>query len=123
MEKTKDKLEQAARVQEISVCPYNNNCSLDDKCYNCQWGGASKQIRNAGKEAFIAGANWQKEQSPWISIDERFPDDKEQVLVSSQIYGKVVLVWDKLGMVWVYPGDNDVYCDWDKVDCWMPIPE
>lgn len=83
----------------------------------------SIDIGSARYVAFKTGAEWQKEQSPWISIDERFPDDKEQVLVSSQIYGKVVLVWDKLGMVWVYPDDNDVYCDWDKVDCWMPIPE
>lgn len=86
MEKTKDKLEQAAKE-----CA--NSFVLTDFYMG-------SDIKEAIIEAFEAGANWQKEQSPWISIDERFPDDKEQVLVSFQIYGKVVLVWDKLGMVW-----------------------
>lgn len=26
------------------------------------------------KRAFIAGANWQKEQSPWISVKDRLPE-------------------------------------------------
>lgn len=39
---------------------------------------------------FKRGAEWQANQSPWISIDEQFPEDKQPVLCSSQIYGKVV---------------------------------
>lgn len=73
--------------------------------------------------AFVAGAEWQAKQSPWISTDERFPENKETVLVSSQIYGKIVLTWDELGMIWFHPESEDIYCDWNKVDCWMPIPE
>ena len=72
---------------------------------------------------FIQGAEWQANQSPWISIDEQFPEDKQPVLCSSQIYGKVVLRWDNLSQVWLYPEENHIYCDWDKVDCWMLIPE
>ena len=75
------------------------------------------------KSVFAAGAEWQAKQSPWVSVEERFPENKETVLVSSQIYGNVVLAWDELGMVWLYPESEDVYCDWDNVDCWMPIPE
>ena len=74
-------------------------------------------------EAFIAGAEWQAEQSPWISIDEQFPEDKQPVLCSSPIYGKVVLCWDELSQSWSYPESDEIYCDWDKVDCWMHIPE
>ena len=72
---------------------------------------------------FKEGARWQAKQSPWISIDEEFPEDKQLVLCSSQIYGQVVLRWDNLSQEWLYPEVNHIYCDWDKVDCWMVIPE
>ena len=72
---------------------------------------------------FIQGAEWQAKQSPWISIDEQFPEDKQPVLCSSQIYGKVVLCWDELSQSWSYPESGECYCDWDKIDCWMYIPE
>lgn len=73
--------------------------------------------------SFKAGAAWQTKQSPWISIDEQFPKDKHPVLCSSQIYGKVVLCYDELSRTWSYPESGEFYCDWDKVDCWMLIPE
>lgn len=72
---------------------------------------------------FVAGAEWHAKQSPWISIDDSFPEDNALVLCSSQIYGKVVLRWNKLAKEWLYPEENHIYCDWDKVDCWMYIPE
>lgn len=75
------------------------------------------------QDDFIAGAKWQAKQSPWISIDDSFPEDNALVLCSSQIYGKVVLRWNKLAKEWLYPEENHIYCDWDKVDCWMYIPE
>lgn len=75
------------------------------------------------REAFEAGAEWQAEQSPWISIDEGYPEDKQPVLCSSQIYGKVVLCWDELSQTWNYPESGEFYCEWNKVDCWMYIPE
>lgn len=74
-------------------------------------------------EDFQCGVKWQSEQSLWISIDERFPEDKYPVLCSSSIYGKVVLCWDELSQSWNYPESSEFYCDWDKVDCWMIIPE
>ncbi len=60
------------------------------------WGGIAAEFRSA----FQAGAEWQAKQYPWISVDERFPENKETVLVSSQIYGNIVLTWDELGMDW-----------------------
>ncbi|UVO59141.1 hypothetical protein NXW10_13165 [Bacteroides fragilis] len=74
-------------------------------------------------EDFQCGAEWQAEQSPWISIDEQYPEDKQPVLCSSPIYGKVVLCWDELSQSWSYPESGEFYCDWDKVVCWMSIPE
>ena len=73
-------------------------------------------------EDFQCGAEWHAKQSPWISIDDSFPEDNALVLCSSQIYGKVVLRWNKLAKEWLYPEENHIYCDWDKVDCWMYIP-
>lgn len=75
------------------------------------------------KSGFRDGAEWHAKQSPWISIDDSFPEDNALVLCSSPIYGKVVLRWNKLAKEWLYPEENHVYCDWDKVDCWMYIPE
>lgn len=80
-------------------------------------------VKDTFQIGFVQGANWQSEQSPWISIDDRFPDNKEQVLVSSSIYGKVVLCWDELSHTWNYPESGEFYCDRYKVDCWMLIPE
>ncbi len=74
-------------------------------------------------EDFQCGVQWQSEQSPWISIDEQFPEDKQLVLCSSQIYGKVVLRWDELSQSWSYPESGEFYCEWHKIDCWMYIPE
>ena len=79
--------------------------------------------RNAMLNMFRKGAEWHAKQSPWISIDDPFPEDNALVLCSSQIYGKVVLRWNKLAKEWLYPEENHIYCDWDKVDCWMYIPE
>lgn len=72
---------------------------------------------------FRKGAEWQAKQSPWISIDDSFPEDNAVVLCSSSIYGKVVLRWNELSQEWLYPEENHIYCEWDKVDCWMLIPE
>lgn len=74
-------------------------------------------------EDYQCGYNAHKGQSPWISIDDKFPDDKSPVLCSSSIYGKVVLCWDELSQTWSYPESFDFYCDLDKVECWMYIPE
>ena len=68
-------------------------------------------------------ARLEAKQSPWISINDSFPEDNALALCSSQIYGKVVLRWNKLAKEWLYPEENHIYCDWDKVDCWMYIPE
>lgn len=75
------------------------------------------------KFGFRYGAEWHATQSPWISVDEGYPEDKQPVLCSSQIYGKVVLCWDELSQTWNYPESGEFYCEWNKVDCWMYIPE
>lgn len=33
------------------------------------------------RRAFIAGAEWQTKQSPWISVKDRLPDDNENIII------------------------------------------
>lgn len=95
------------------------------KCYtaNIKGGLDYPYDESDMRNAFEAGTEWQSKQSPWISIDEGYPEDKQSVLCSSQIYGKVVLCWDELSQTWNYPESGEFYCEWNKVDCWMYIPE
>lgn len=39
------------------------------------------------REAFKAGAEWQENQSPWISVKERFPEEQQHVLFISEWRG------------------------------------
>lgn len=72
---------------------------------------------------FIRGAAWQANQSPWISIEDRMPEDEQLVLTSSSIYGIKLLVWNDHYNAWDDEDGDDVYCERDKIDAWMPIPE
>ena len=52
------------------------------KHYNCN-GAFPCSERGADEfaEGFIAGAEWQAKQSPWISVEERLPETNKEVLV------------------------------------------
>lgn len=64
-----------------------------------------------------------EEKSPWIRTEDRLPEDNELVLTSSSIYGTKLLVWNEFHKVWDDEDGDDTYCDRDKIDAWMPIPE
>lgn len=98
--------------------------------------GILKGIENE-KRAFIAGANWQAKQSPWISVKERLPDEKERVLVGFLYYYKYdnreaesrkhIDIFTYENGVWTTDSDisylgRNVQKDDIKVICWMPIP-
>lgn len=96
-----------------------------------------EQIRNAnpysgssdigfGKMCgFNAGAEWSDKNpaSPWIRTEDKLPEDNELVLTSSSIYGTKLLVWNEFHKVWDDEDGDDTYCERDKIDAWMPIPE
>lgn len=99
--------------KECSVCPHNAQCEKGLTC----------DKNKAYSKMIIAGAEWQAKQDPWISIDERMPEDNQLVLTSSGIYGTKLLVWNAFHGVWDDEDGDDVYCERDKIDAWMPIPE
>ena len=82
-----------------------------------------------GKDAFIAGAKWQKKQSPWISVKDELPE-------TSPVYGNAspyVLVFLKeygFGAIGYYRTDGKWVAEFTKdgihrerpvkVDFWMP---
>ena len=56
-----------------------------EDCYECQYDN-SLEMRLV-KEAFRQGAEWQSKQSPWISVNERLPEEGQKVFVLVMCYG------------------------------------
>ena len=92
------------------------------KHYNCN-GTYPCSERECGadefKEGFIAGANWQAKQSPWISVKERLPNNDENIFYTNHL-GGALGVGFYVDEKWhqAYTGDY-IY----GITHWMPIPK
>lgn len=80
----KQTVEEAAKEARMAsaetLTTYGTHTSLDDFTYL-----SHDEIAEA---AFIKGAEWQSRQAPWISVEERLPEELESVLVRSEYEGK-----------------------------------
>jgi hypothetical protein len=46
-----------------------------------------KDLAKFGEINFVQGAEWQSKQSPWISVNERLPEEGQKVFVLVMCYG------------------------------------
>lgn len=101
---------------------YCEHCNGHNTSFDCCECGADEF-----KEGFIAGAEWQAKQSPWISVEERLPEEDELVLCRMVSNGAIVS-----GFINPIPGcqpqvstlpdfEFEDYSDY-VCDMWMPIP-
>lgn len=84
--------------------------------------GARDAVLDVTERAYIAGAEWQAKQLPWISVEERLPEEGQKVFVLVMCYGTPCIReekfcrnsnLDKKGM-WIH-GNSIVLA-------WFPIP-
>lgn len=68
-------------------------------------------------EDFQCGEEWQSKQSPWISVEERLPEEDKEVLVLYEFRSAFMIQED------FYFGQGEQW-NWggNKILAWMPIP-
>ena len=99
---------------------------VDDKC---QERGVLKKCRLHFdfdrydiEQGFKAGAEWQSKQSPWISVNERLPEEEQKVFVLTMHYGVPYIQKEKFRR----SSNLDTKERWihgnSIVLAWLPIP-
>lgn len=76
---------------------------------------------------FRKGAEWMAQQSPWISVEERLPEQNELVLCRMVSNGAIVsgyIVASSGRAPYVVTDGGFEFEDWHDYECdmWMPIP-
>lgn len=75
----------------------------------------AKEIREC---AFMAGARWQSDQSPWISVEEQLPETNN----GQSLYEVIVATSDRIFQV-VINTEVEHLVGLLGVTHWMPIPK
>lgn len=73
-------------------------------------------------EDFQCGAEWQSKQSPWISVNERLPEESGYYFVTDgAVVEKVYFFkkWNKFAEIEEYP---HLFYDEGVIKAWFPIP-
>lgn len=71
-------------------------------------------------EDFIAGAEWQAKQSPWISVEDKLPSLNQKVIVYN---GKQVYISHRTEKDYAKDTNSFLYgLQTYNVVAWMPIP-
>lgn len=120
----KQTIKEAAK--EAIHAHYNCNgkypCGERNYCEHCNGHNTAHDCCECGadefKEGFIAGAEWQAKQSPWISVEERLPETDDNVFYTNFLSGALgVGFYINNNWYEAYTG-NVIY----GVTHWMPIP-
>lgn len=71
----REDIEKAAKDYSIGKTYFRRNVlkEVDADNYVLRKGNCS--------EDFIAGADWQAKQSPWVSVEERLPEENENIII------------------------------------------
>lgn len=72
--------------------------------------------------AFEAGAEWQAKQSPWVSVEERLPENQDIVLVRGEYGGKATAYLHGKDSGFIIYGE-DAYKVFGEVTHWCHIPD
>lgn len=77
-----------------------------------------KDLAKFGEMNFVQGAEWQSKQSPWISVNERLPEENKEYLVVLDNRVVYVAQYNKNNKSWLIYGTGYTY----NVVAYMPIP-
>lgn len=74
------------------------------------------------RKVFASGVEWQKKQSPWISVEDRLPDNQDIVLVRDE--------YDRFCTAYLHGKNSgfitygeDAYNFFGEITHWIPIPK
>lgn len=81
-----------------------------------------QSLAKFGEMNFVQGAEWQSKQSPWISVNERLPEEEQKVFVLTMRYGVPYIQKEKFRR----SSNLDTKERWihgnSIVLAWLPIP-
>lgn len=86
-------------------------------------GAFSNGMHHQSYKSFIAGADWQAKQSPWISVKERPPKHNIEVIICHEREFYIGKMYHSMQSNWWRVSDDgrtDMIVNED--DSWMPIP-
>lgn len=105
----KQTVEEAAREHQthFEICDTEGTIS-----------GFINGVHKQSYESFISGAQWQSKQSPWISVNERLPENNTVVLTRGA-YGFLICQLSSLGE---WETGANINKERLGITHWMPIP-
>ncbi len=110
-------------LEEAAIKHQNGFSTCEDESV---LGAFSNGMHHQSYKSFIAGAEWQAKQSPWISIKDKLPEPGQEVF----LYDKDSVTHYAVGWLRKKKGYcesgwfvTDGYVTDESITHWMPIPK